>query len=69
METEHSETIVDKAVAFVKDFLTSDSEERVLHRPVPEHDLSTDEALRLEDPHGYIFNKIVERSQRSCEEE
>jgi hypothetical protein len=67
---EHTETVVDKGVAYVKDILglLADGEVRpVVRRSVPEHDLSTDDALRLDDPHAYTFNQIVERSRHSCE--
>jgi hypothetical protein len=40
-----------------------DGEAPVMRRPIPEHDLSADEAALLEDPHGYTFNIIVERSR------
>jgi len=72
METEHTETIVDKAVTYVKDILVllADGEvTQVVRRPVPEHDLTSDDALRLDDPHAYTFNQIVERSRHSCEEQ
>jgi hypothetical protein len=71
METEHVETVVDKGVAYVKDILglLADGEvASVVRRPVPEHDLTSDDALRLDDPHTYTFNQIVERSRHSCEE-
>ena len=68
--SEHIETVVDKGVAYVKDIwgLLADGEvTQVVRRPVPEHDLTSDDALRLDDPHAYIFNQIVERSRHSCE--
>jgi uncharacterized protein YjbJ (UPF0337 family) len=71
METEHTETVVEKAVAYVKDFFgvppgdrTPDVEGApVTPSTVPEDGLTSEEAMRL-DPHAYAFNKIVERSQR-----
>jgi hypothetical protein len=57
-----------QAVTYVKDLLDipSDPEDTQLIPPtVREHDLSTDESLRLEDPHFYRFKKIVERSRRT----
>jgi hypothetical protein len=62
---DHTETVVDRGVAYVKDTLgiPPDSEDTLSIPPVREHDPSTDEALRLEDPHLYTFNKIVERSR------
>ena len=74
METEHTETVVDKAVAFVKDMLgmpPADKPPDVVAKPeytdtAPE--LTTEGAMRL-DPHAYAFNKIVERSRRSTDTE
>ena len=70
METEHSETIVDKAVAYVKDMLgmpQADNPPDVVAKPeytdtAPEPTIEG--AMRL-DPHAYAFNKIVERSRQS----
>ena len=70
MEAEHSETIVDKAVAYVKDMLGMPPADRppdVVANPeytdtAPE--LTSEDAMRL-DPHAYAFSKIVERSRRS----
>jgi len=70
MEAEHSETIVDKAVAYVKDMLgmpPTDKPPDVVANPeysdtAPE--LTSKDAMRL-DPHAYAFNKIVERSRHS----
>ena len=70
MEAEHSETIVDKAVAYVKDMLGMPPADRppdVVANPeytdtAPE--LTSEDAMGL-DPHAYAFNKIVERSRRS----
>ena len=69
MEAEHSETIVDKAVAYVKDMLgmPADKPPDVVANPeysdtAPE--LTSKDAMRL-DPHAYAFNRIVERSRRS----
>jgi hypothetical protein len=70
MEAEHSETIVDKAVAYVKDMLgmpPADKPPDVVANPeysdtAPE--LTSKDAMRL-DPHAYAFSKIVERSRRS----
>ena len=69
METEHTETVVDKAVAYVKDFLgmpTANVVANPKNSDAPEP--TTEDAMRL-DPHAYSFNKIVERSQRSMEPE
>jgi hypothetical protein len=74
MEAEHSETIVDKAVAYVKDMLGMPPADRppdVVANPeytdtAPE--LTSEDAMRL-DPHAYAFNKIVERSRRIDEQE
>ena len=69
--SEHIETVVYKGVAYVKDILVllADGEVTpVVRRPVPEHDLTSDDALWLDDPHAYTFNQIVERSRHSCEE-
>jgi hypothetical protein len=68
--SEHIETVVYKGVAYVKDILVllADGEvTQVVRRPIPERDLTSDDALRLDDPHAYIFNQIVERSRHSCE--
>ena len=57
---EHTETVVDKGVAYVKDILSLLANREatpVARRSVPERDLTSDDALRLDDPHAYIFNK------------
>jgi len=70
METEHTETVVDKAVAFVKDMLgmpPADKPPDVEAKPEYTDtalELTTEGAMRL-DPHAHAFNKIVERSRRS----
>lgn len=70
METDHTETVVDKAVAYVKDFFgvpPGDRTPDVVANPeytdtAPEPTIEG--AMRL-DPHAYAFNKIVERSRQS----
>ena len=70
METEHTETVVEKAVAYVKDMFgipPGDHNPDVEAKPeyadtAPE--LASDDAMRL-DPHAYSFNEIVERSRRA----
>ena len=69
METEHSETVVEKAVAYVKDMFglppvdkASDGEASRVVRMTPQEAGLTPEDARL-DPHASAFNKIVERSQ------
>ena len=72
METEHTETVVEKAMAYVKDMFglspgdhTPDGERAPLEPNTdPEDDLTSDDVMRL-DPHAYTFNKIVERSRRA----
>jgi len=72
METEHTETVVEKAVAYVKDMFglspgdhTPNDEGRPFEPDTdPEDALTSDDAMRL-DPHAYAFNKIVERSRRA----
>src|SRR5271163_3011678 len=71
METEHTETVIERAVAFVKDALgLPPAGDRTLEvEAKPEYvdtapELTSDDAMRL-DPHAYTFNKIVERSRRS----
>lgn len=74
METEHSETGLDKAVAYVKDILgmpRADQPPDVVAKPeytdtAPK--LPSDVSLQL-DRHAYAFNKIVERSRRIDEQE
>ena len=69
MEAEHSETIVDRAVAYVKDMLRmppADKPPDVVANPeyTDTLEITSEDAMRL-DPHAYHFNKIVERSRRS----
>ena len=68
METEHSETIVDKAVAYVKDMLGMPPADKPHVVANPEYtdtpEITSEGAMRL-DPHAYAFNKIVERSRQS----
>jgi hypothetical protein len=69
METEHTEGVVEKALAYVKDMFGMPPGDRTTDiESEPEYadtapDLASDEAMRL-DPHAYAFNKIVERSRR-----
>ena len=73
METEHTETVVEKAVAYVKDFFGVPPGDRTPDvEAKPEYTDTAPEptiegAMRL-NPHAYAFNKIVERSRHSCEE-
>ena len=62
MEAEHSETIVDKAVAYVKDMLGMPPADRPPDVVAnPEHtdtapELTSEDAMRL-DPHAYLSTK------------
>jgi hypothetical protein len=70
METVHTETVAEKAVAYVKDMFgipPGDRNPDVEAKPeyadtAPE--LASDDAMRL-DPQAYTFNTIVERSRRA----
>jgi len=70
METEHTEGVIEKALAFVKHTLgipPVDQTPDVVAKPeyidtAPEPTIEG--AMRL-DPHAYAFNKIVERSRHS----
>jgi len=68
METEHTETAVGKAVAYVKDILgmpAADRPPEILTKPeYTDTELTSDEAMPL-DPRGDAFEKIVERSRRT----
>jgi hypothetical protein len=74
VETEHSETVIDKAVAYVKDILgmpPGDQPPDVVAKPEytdTARKLASDDSMRL-DPHAHAFNKIVERSRRIDEQE
>jgi len=73
METQQTETIVEKAVAYVKDalgMLPADKAPDVAAKPEYTDALepATEEDMRL-DPHAYAFNKIVERSRRLTDTE
>jgi hypothetical protein len=74
VKTEQSETVIDKAVAYVKDILgmpPADQPPNVVVKPEytdTEPKLASDDAMRL-NPHAYAFNKIVERSRRIDEQE
>src|ERR1700722_17150884 len=71
METGHAETVIEKAVAYVKDMFGLPPSDRTPDAPTkPEYDTapelaSEDAMLRRDDPHAYTFNKIVERSRRT----
>jgi hypothetical protein len=68
METQHTEGVVEKALAYVKDMFgiqPDDQTPEVEAKPeyadtAPER--ASDDAMRL-DPHASAFNKIVERSR------
>lgn len=71
METEHSETVVEKAIAYVKDMFgvqpvdkASDGEANRVVRMTPQEAGLTPEDARL-DPHSSAFNKIVEPSRHT----
>lgn len=74
METEHTEGVVEKAVAFVKDMFGTPLGDRTPDEVAkPEYadtapELTSDDAMRL-DPHAYTFNKIVERSRQITDAE
>lgn len=69
METEHTETIVEKAVAYVKDMFGLPPGDRTPDVEAKPHfvdtalEPATEDVLRLDDPHAYAFKKIVERSR------
>jgi hypothetical protein len=74
METQHTETVVEKAVAYVKDMFgilpgdrTSDMQSEPEYADAAPEPVSND-AMRL-DPHAYAFNKIVERSRQITDTE
>ena len=74
METEHTETVVEKAVAYVKDMFgippgdrTPDVEAKPEYAdtaPVP----STKDAMRIE-PDGYTFRSVAEVNAESARRE
>jgi hypothetical protein len=70
METEHTEGVVEKALAYVKDMFGLPPVDRAPDvEATPEYthtapELPSDDALRL-DPHAYAFNKIVERPRHA----
>ena len=74
METEHTETVVEKAVAYVKDMLgipPGDPTPDVVAKPeysdtAPEP--SSDDAMRL-DPHAYTMKSVAEVNAESARRE
>ena len=74
METEHTETVVEKAVAYVKDMLgippgdrTPDVEAKPQYSDAaPE--LTSEDAMRL-DPHAYTLKSVAEVNAESARRE